>query len=107
MVVIAGPAEAGWVVVVGKHAAQERRSGLKGVKWAVGPVAERASESVAELPAAVLVAESIAAELIAEGASELVVGLAVVEAFPVGGFAGAAAEAAAGVWASVQEAAQG
>jgi hypothetical protein len=83
---------------VGKHAAQERRSGLKGVAWAVGAVAERAFESVAELPAAELVAESIVAELIAEWASELVVELAAVEVFPAGEFAGEAVEAAAGGW---------
>lgn len=99
------------MVVVGKHDAQERRSGLKGAKWAVGPVAERASESVVELPAAEplaagLVAGSIAAGLIAEWASELVAGLAAAEAFPAGGFAGAVVEAAAGVSVSVQEVAQ-
>ena len=77
------------MVVVGKHAAQERRSGLKGAEWAVAPVAERAFESVAELPAA---------ELIAEWTSELVAGLAAVEVFPAGEFVGGAGEAAAGVW---------
>jgi hypothetical protein len=91
------------VVVVGKHAAQEGHSGLKGAEWAVGPVAERVFESVAGLPgaellAAGLVAESIVAELIAEWVSELVVGLPAVEVFPAGGFVGGAVEAAAGVW---------
>jgi hypothetical protein len=52
---------------VEKHAAQERRSELKGAEWAVGPVAERAFEWIAELAAAELLAAGLVAGSIAAG----------------------------------------